>query len=251
MGNRVFIDRNIFALGVIIEGAVETQEVQWGGVKQELNIHGWRRKRLRDKNLRIQIECLPSIARLIREGSIEPYTSMEIELEGFSASIGMRGTRGDIFANIIMPLVPIYVDRSFFGGLSSDQCVSRKDVIDFCKFLISLNPSDLERRVTLWERFPNGMKKGIKEINRFKDICGALTVEKHFPDALHLWTAEINDAEFFLTADGKFIRALTQSSRLALPTKPVLPQDLLKEIGVTQRDPLPVEDFEFHSLCEL
>jgi hypothetical protein len=73
--------------------------------------------------------------------------------------------------------------------------------------------------------------------------------ENHYRDALHLWTAEVNGLDYFLTADKTFINVMTKTSRVPLPTRPISPSDLLAELGVTQIDPLPIVDDRLHPLA--
>ncbi len=49
---KVFLDRNVSARSVIIEGAIQSQRVQWGPIEQEVEITGWQRKPLRDGDAR-------------------------------------------------------------------------------------------------------------------------------------------------------------------------------------------------------
>ncbi|HZK14733.1 MAG TPA: hypothetical protein VFC55_09440, partial [Desulfobaccales bacterium] len=87
----------------------------------------------------------------------------------------------------------------------------------------------------------------IKSLNRFKELCCALD-EKHYPDAFHLWTAEVNGLDFFLTADRKFINVMSKTSRSQLKTKPIAPVDFLDYLGIKEKELMPIPDYDFHYL---
>jgi hypothetical protein len=95
------------------------------------------------------------------------------------------------------------------------------------------------------------MRANLRDLGRFHDLIDALPHEKHWPDAMHLWTAETHRAGYFLTMDKKFINALTKTARIDLPTKPARPSQLLADLGVEDRDSLPAEDSKFYNYPEM
>lgn len=246
---KVFLDRNVRARSVIIEPAVYHKVTQWGPTEQTIPLHGWRRKALHDGDARWiagEVECLPTVARLALDGVIALFEAREATAESLQASPGARGTKGDIFAGTPITQVPDAAGRSYFGSRTLDQVASRDDVIEFCRFLRKSTPQSLQGMPRFWARLPSEMRANLQRIGRFHELIDALPHERHWPDALHLWTAETHGASFFLTTDKKFINALTKTARLSLSTRLLLPSDLLADLGVTERDPLPVSDFEFH-----
>ncbi len=251
---KVFLDRNVSARSVIIEGAIKSQRVQWGPIEQEVAITGWRRKPMRDGDARWiadEVACLPTVARLATDGTIALFESHETSFEALSASTGARGTKGDIFARAAINRVTDAVGRSYFRTGTIAQVASRQDVIDFCRFLRKATPQLFEKTPEFWDRLPQTMQANLRELGRFHKLIDALPTERHWPDALHLWTAETHGAGYFLTMDQKFINALTKTARINLPTKPARPSQLLDDLGVEDRDPLPIEDLEFHNYFEM
>lgn len=75
--------------------------------------------------------------------------------------------------------------------------------------------------------FSDFERSNLKSLGRFTELCANLD-ETHYPDAFHLWTAEVNNLKFFLTADKKFINVLTETSQVALTTRPISPYDFLQ-----------------------
>ncbi len=250
---KVFLDRNVRARSVIIEGAVRNQNVQWGAIEEELAITGWRGKPLRDGDLRWiagEIACLPTVARLATEGVIALFEAHEIGFEAFLSPVGARGTKGDLFARAAISRVPDAVSRLFFRSGTIDRIISRQDVIEFCRFLRKVTPELFEKTPEIWNRIPDTMQANLRELGRFHKLIDALPHDKHWPDALHLWTAETHGAGYFLTMDRKFINAL-MNSRINLPTKPARPSELLADLGVEHRDPLPAEALKFYDYFEM
>jgi hypothetical protein len=66
-------------------------------------------------------------------------------------------------------------------------------------------------------------------------ICDGLS-PRHYPDAMHFWTAVTNNVDFFLTVDRKFMRILAANRQVKTRTKAISPSDLLKHLGVTTLD---------------
>ena len=124
-------------------------------------------------------------------------------------------------------------------------------MIDFCRFLRKATPQLFEETPELWDRLPEKMQANLHDLGRFHELIDALPYEKHWPDALHLWTAETHGAEYFLTLDQKFINALTMTARINLPTKPARPSQLLDDLGIQDRDPLPAEALKFYNYIEM
>lgn len=240
--SKVFLDRNVRARGVIIEPVVHHKPMQWGPIKLTTDLYGWRRKSWRDGDAQWaagEVECLPTVARLASDGIIALFESREVRAESLQASPGGRGTKGDIFAGSPITGVPDAVDRSYFASKTLDQLARRDDVIGFCRLLRQTTPQLLEGSIEFWASLPPAMQANLRDLGRFHELIDALPHKRHWPDALHLWTAETNAANFFLTMDKKFINALTKTARLSLPTRPLLPSELLAELGVTEREPLP------------
>ncbi len=251
---KVFLDRNVTARSMIIEGAIQSQRVQWGPIEEEVAITGWRRKPMRDGDARWiadEVACLPTVARLATDGTITLFESREINFERLRASTGARGTKGDIFAKATINRATDAVDRSYFRTGTIDQVASRQDVIDFCQFLREATPQLFEKTPEFWHRLPETTQANLRKLGRFHELIDALPTERHWPDALHLWTAETHGAGYFLTMDQKFINALTKTARINLPTKPALPSQLLADFGIKDRDPLPAEALKFYNYLEM
>lgn len=250
---RVFLDRNIISRAVILEPAVQMKEIVFGGVAQELPISGWRRKPLRHGDvawIENEINSMPTLARLGKDGCVEFFESQETTFEGWSASTGARGENGDLLSKVPIKRVPTAVDRSYFASQSLAQVASRQKVINFCKFLRSIDVSRLERIPEIWQKLPREMQFNLLNLERFKKLTSALPTERHWPDVLHLWTAETHKADYFLTLDRKFERALTMTAKINLVTSVCSPSKFLDDMGVKDLDPIPFEHSKFYTIFD-
>lgn len=248
---KVFLDRNIISESVIIEPSPKTETIRWGDRNFESTVSGYRRKPLYNNWKDEEVACLPTIARLANENHIELFEAQEVNFEGWSAVIGARGTKGDIFRDTIINRVSDAVDRSYLASQTIEQVTSRDQVISFCRLLQKITPETLQNHPKLWDRFPKFMQDNIRNIDRFHSLLGALPYERHLPDALHLWSSETYSADYFLTIDQKFINALTKTAKIHLPTIPLRPTELLQMLAISELDPLPITEFGFLSFMEM
>lgn len=250
---KLLIDRNIEHLSVLAESAVQEQTLQWGEITVCNDVHGYRAKELpRGDWKRHQLKMLPTIARLVHEEKLIFCTSAELGFESWHASVGLRGRHGDIFRGIEYEEVPAAIERSYFRQtVDFRNHISGNEQAKWCKeFLLRLDertfPEELMERMKL----PEFMRRNIANLGRFKKICSYLDTDDHIRDAFHLWTAETNGLDYFLTADKKFINKILNSTPLDFPTPPISPASLLERLEITEFDPLPLTDRTFRSIFE-
>ncbi len=250
----VFLDRNVRARSVIVQGAAERRKVQWGPKIHEVEIGGWIKTPPRQgdgKWMEDELVCLPTIARLAKQRVITLFESNAVRVESWLAGSGARGTRGDIFAGVDIRQMADAVNRSYFRSGMIDRVVDRKEVIEFCRFLRQITPQMLEGSGGAFQRLPAQMQANIRGIDRFHVLTDVLQAERQWLDALHLWSAETHGANYFLTFDRKFINALTKSAHVNLPTKPVLPSELLEDLRIQDRNSGLIEDNRFYSMLDI
>jgi len=194
------------------------------------------------KWLREQTECIPTIARLAREGALALHTYDELTLEAWRSSESFPAFPfGDLFQGVNFNDVPAAIRRSLFFQGDAKAHATGAALSDFAKFLLELeDPAKLVQVPALRSRLTPFERSNLKSLDRFKELCRPLA-EKHLRDAFHLWTGEVNGLSYFLTLDRKFVRAAAQNKEDALPCQPIAPSDLLDTLGVRQRDPLPLE----------
>ncbi|MBO6946410.1 MAG: hypothetical protein JJ855_00405 [Rhodospirillales bacterium] len=249
--SKVLIDNCVDGLSDIMEPARKSFKIGWGDQVIEDYIVGYRRKAPRDANetwMQDQIECLPTIARLGKEKSLQFFTYNELIMEAwrrpgsFPANIV-----GRLFSEIEFEHVDAAVERSriFSGDMGTH--IDGAAMIDFCRFLIGLDLEGFFSRPKLCSRFPDRELDNLRDIGRFRELCDGLS-DSQLRDAFHLWTGEVNSIDFFLTTDKKFIRVMTETKRINLPCMPVSPTSLLQYLGVSDRDPFPFKHDQFYRI---
>jgi hypothetical protein len=187
-----------------------------------------------------QMECLPTIARLAREGTLRFYTYQELEVEAWRNPNGFPAQPfGNVFAGIEIASVESAIRR---GHFHTDLVEHNKaeSLIEFCKWLLDGRSARWAKAPSVLGKLTDFEKRNLQQIDRFKTLCRHIP-EKQYGDGFHLWTGEVNSLSNFLTTDAKFTRTVSKLGKLKLPCSPISPSDLLDELGVRERDPLPFQ----------
>jgi hypothetical protein len=243
----VFLDNCIFSLSDTLETASMSREIRWGDSTQSVDVVGHIRKSLPRANeewKKEQILCLPTIGKLAKDGVIKLHTYHEVNIEGWkrSASAGI----GNALDGVNVISAKSAVERSYFFPADFFTYTRNDKLIEFCKWLISLESENISEKLRTDIKYPKFTLENLSNVQRFRDICIDLP-DKHLPDAFHLWTAEVNGAKYFLTTDKKFINKMTKSKspKFDLLCRPLSPKDLLSELNITVREPMkfPVDEF--------
>ena len=177
-----------------------------------------------------EIDCLAGVADLCREGKIIPYSTIELEAEYLRAAKLPCQKYEDLLGDIKFEMAQCPFIRSKWG-LSMEQHLDREQVIKFCKcFFLSPSMERIERFIAGMRENPANTlspfeEKCLRRVNIFKKICHGMD-EKHYPDALHLWTAEENGLNAFLTTDKKF-RNIMDRQNVQLKCATLFPSDLV------------------------
>jgi hypothetical protein len=172
-----------------------------------------------------QSDAVPHIAQLARDSKVLLLTYSEIEHETLEGTLFPPSLATDSLAGIKIERVRSAIERSKVQQMSFDVYNQKRTRIDFCRWLLCSRDYQQIAKIPTFSEFE---RKNLESLDRFREICSGLN-EKHYPDAFHLWTAEVNDLDFFLTADKKFINAITET-RIALTTRPVSPCDFLRVV---------------------
>jgi hypothetical protein len=246
---RLLLDTAVLRHTATMVSVYKKHTMRLGSIERKYNILGMQRNTDHISKgiwLKNQVEALPTIMRLAREGIILLFSYIELDFETIRGSFEFRGGKGDLLKDVKIDDIPSAVDRSKLQQTA--DFFEKITLIKFCKFLIEVNVRELEKRQNWFIlKFTDFERQNIKSLNRFKELCSALD-ETHYPDAFHLWTAEVNGLDFFLTADRKFINVMNKTSRAQLKTKPIAPVDFLDYLVIKDREPMPVQDYDFHYL---
>jgi len=237
------IDLSVRRRGVLTQETWIERAITWAGRELTTHIAGWKPKPHVDGPwLQEQINCLPTIARLATQGSILLYTYSELEFEECSGRPEMMGTFGDLFPRKAIKKCPAAVNRPRFRqNVDFHYYLKRGELIGFCSFLLALEPAVLQGAAEFWDTLPRFEQQNLLQLGQFQSLCRGLS-ENHYPDAFHLWTAETNHLDYFLTMDRRFPRALSTNRNFDFGCSTVSPDELLCSLGVAERDPFPYTD---------
>lgn len=248
---KVFLDNCIVSVSDTMQCVKERFPLNRGDSVQWVEVVGYMRKPLpdpKDQWKRKEIECLPTIGRVAREGRIALFTYSELRSEGWKRSGSFpANTIGNIFSGVPINYVDAAVERSYFSQAESSEYLKTEHVIKYCKWLMTPGIEKIADRLSCNPVYPMQLLNNLRNAQRFRDLCRGLA-EKQYPDALHLWTAEASGSSIFLTIDGKFIRAMTQSKKIDLPCKPAPPSELLNILKIKNKDPFEFDEDKFYDI---
>lgn len=253
MVTKVLVDRNIEDYQSIAIYASQKSKIKWGDIELEHDLPGYLQKNYpkTDHVKMAQISCLPSIKKAVDDGRVELYSYHEIGFERLQASFPNGMPFGDILGNNFKTIEPA-INRSFFQSYDYLELGARQPMIDFCLFLIENKLENIETSQFKQMGLSDFQINNIFNLNRFREICknisSAPTEHPKLCDAFHLWTAEVNNIDCFLTMDTKFINKLTLSSNIQFKCIPITPSNLLKKLDIEKKEPLPLEKGTFYHM---
>ncbi|AVI64401.1 hypothetical protein CKQ84_00080 [Shewanella sp. WE21] len=230
----ILFDQNIISYGDIMTS------VRIDGVL------GYVRKAALEKNsswLQEEFNCLPTISKLLQSKKIIGYRYVELELENWQRSGSAIGSKfGNLFPENLFNEVNPAIERSYFFQSFMNEYITTSAMVKFCNCLRNINPSNnnFEKLGLSAE-----MQKNLRNISRYHELCHVLQKEEQFVDAFHLWSAEVNDIEYFLTTDQKFMNAIKNAVGSC---QPILPTQLLNKLGVSEKEPFSFELDVFYGI---
>jgi hypothetical protein len=271
-GVKVLLDNGILSHAELAEPAIKMEEVQWGSHRILKPIHGFRRKPPHENDeYQRQIDAIFTIGRLIRDGRISAYISNEIQFESFRHRSPIKAFYALKGCNIFHCPTPIERSKfrktiSFGEHISKGGKKDRAKGVDlgsanqipFMEWLRGLDESALHRILKHSKKL--GLTKfeveSLKEIKWYKFICNRFRSLENFPDAFHLWTAERNHMDVFLTLEKKLPNLVKQikqekNNRLTITTEVLQPIEFICWMGVQKPDEVPIEFDKFYNYFEV
>lgn len=209
---RVYIDTNVvkFSATQLPRLYPRATTINWGGRTHDVTVHDLvivnPNQSITNPDLKREADLLTSLADLGKSGVIEFLANIETLLESWGLPNMDSGTGLFYGAPVGEADAPIQYSRIMFGAF-------RDPGDDQFRFLSSLN----HKRFLEWQRAA-GAYQGQLGPN-----------QKQLLDAFHLWCAEHNRCEFFLTLDFKLIRVL-RSGRHKSSVQAVKPSELLQRL---------------------
>lgn len=215
---KVYLDTNVlkFAATELPRLLPRKQSLDWGGKTIEVTVHDFveinPNKSIENPELKAEAELLPRLAEIGKLGELKYVMNFETLEESWGLR-NMDSKNGRFYgAAIDVVKAPFEYGRTVAGG-------GVKPKERQFHFLASVrHPRFLElQRMT-------GAYQGEQKLNRNQLL-----------DAFHIWCAEHNGCEFFLTLDFKLIKVLRLSPAKST-VRPVRPSELLAWLGQEDRE---------------
>lgn len=214
---RILLDAGIFGHSEFAEWKVKQTPLPWGMQQEVIPVHGlFRKLPHNDPIYQKQIEALFTVGRLIREEHLQAYNYIEIRIETARDREGVQEFNALQGCTIHRCLTPI--ERSKFTRTSNFRDYlakgGRKDKklgiesggsnqIAFLEWLCSLQKehvAQLERAAPLIGLTPFEIES-LRTLDWFQFLCKRSNSRENYPDIFHLWTAERNSLDAFLTLE--------------------------------------------------
>lgn len=266
---KVLIDTGVFIHSAFAEDTSKVEEVTWGDIKFHTEVYGiCRKKEHKDSEYQKQMDALFTIGRLIREQTITAYEYSEIICER------LRGNGKNPIFNALRNCktirCPSALERAKFRNtMNLDEYLSKggkKDVkkkgsrgkfsqVSFFEWLNALSKTEVDAIIKCAKniRLSNFEIESLGEIDRFQFLCSQSANSDSYPDIFHLWTAERNSLNVFLTMEKKFpnfISCVERNTGTQMKTKVFRPLELLNYLGIEKLDPIPADSGRFYNLFE-
>jgi hypothetical protein len=271
MPSRIMLDASIVIHSEIAETTKREAHGRWGSPNYSGKIHGLMRKKNFQENEKQreqqrQVEALFTVGRLIREGRVEAYTYIELQFE--LARGANERSRFNALTGCKIDRCPPAVERSkllstfnssdFFakgGNKDKRNTHSNQDrgQIEGIGMIRSLLEDQIEPLIRFVPNLTHFEIENLRNIHWFKFICDRFGGPEHYPDAFHLWTAERNSLDVFLTLDTTLQNKVSnikreRNSPIEIKIVILRPLDLLSSLGIDRIDPVPMEQGQFYYL---
>jgi hypothetical protein len=209
---KVYLDSNVYKFSATKVPGYRSREVtvNWGGHKQALTVHDAVTENPNDQinnpQLKAEADLLPEVAALGKSGLVTFQISVEtnVEIGGLPKMFSLTGNFYGAPREMVQP--PVKYGRVLYGGSEGWEEGQYR-------FLCTLDHPRFRQlqRIT-------GAYQGAKPANRNQLL-----------DAFHLWCAEHNGSDYFLTLDFKLASVIERSKKK--PSVPVVrPSELLNAI---------------------
>ena len=268
---KILLDNGILSHSEFAIGAELQKTILWGDTENTFSIKGIVKKETpQNTERKKQIEALFTIGRLIRESKIQPYIYSEIMAENargrrpnqnFYALQGCNIQRCDAAIERTKFRQTINLTDYFAKGGKKDIKAKKKlgnaNQIAFLSWLCGLTVTEIQLIIN--HALVIGLSEfeidSFRDLERFQFLCQRSASPENYPDVFHIWTAERNKFDVFLTLDYGPSRLLDKignekEKTFSMRTEALLPLELLKKMGVSP-DPIPIEDNRFYHLFEI
>lgn len=198
---RIFLDNSVLSLSGTMRGVAKNGEVTILGKPQKYSYLAYEKVPplvgKSQEEMNEQINCLPTVARLAREGILTIYSYSELGLEASRESMSFPADpTGRLFADVNIQDVQTPIERSRYFQLPLEKFTLNDCMIKFCKWLLEVDGARIARWARSQAECTSFELSNFHKLDRFHLLCSGLS-ENQYPDAFHLWTAELHGIPFF------------------------------------------------------
>ena len=202
---KALLDTNIWLSTVTHDLLLVPKTVKWGEIFVTADVATEQPRKLRNKTQEKSdaiYDALKAIAVMSKEGRVILYRSNETQFEEMHLRRpSLRGTELDAFSGIDVEFV--------HGPLRRD-------------FTITAHSSREELKGE-WYEFLGNIRHP-----RFLELRTAIPAKKHTADLYHIWTAEHNSLDCYITLDQKFVNAVALPKPIETSVIVCTPTEFLK-----------------------
>lgn len=173
-----------------------------------------------------EIELLSGLVDYVKQSKLVLFRSLELMQEQLQAVQIGRGLPKDLLRDVDFLQAKAPIERGRFVSLPADKYIRTDARVRFCATLLNAFKNGGLEQIATAVPLSEFEWVSVHSFHRYAELCSAIH-EKHYPDAWHLWTAERNGLNYFLTMDTSFVKVMTQTAKVDLPVKLVLPSELL------------------------
>jgi hypothetical protein len=211
--SKVYLDTNIFKFSAtnLPRFQPRLQNINWGEVNNQVTVHDYvsvnPNEKITNTKLKQNAELLVELADLGKQGKIKYLIQNETLFETWFLP-DMDSRSGKFYGSPITHVeAPINYSRTMIGGNINDKDMQ----FDFLKSIKHKRFIELQK-IT-------GAYQGKNKMNRNQLL-----------DAFHIWCAEHNECDYFLTMDFKLIKMISDNKKQNIKVKLITPSDLLIKI---------------------
>lgn len=263
---KVLLDNCVLSDAEFAEHATKEKENTWGDIRETVVEPGYRKRVFENETHQKEVDALVTVGRLIREGKVEAFTYNELEFESFRRPVTIKAFNALSGCQISRCLAPI--ERSKFrktsdlsayeskGGKEDKRYgdVSRFGQIPFLEWLVQLDALAVQKIVS--RRAELGLTsfevESLEQLDWFKFVCQRVASTENYPDAFHLWTAERNEIDVFLTMERRLSNIVKKNIKQSktrthdVKTLVLRPTQFLAFLGIDKLDKSPIEAGKFY-----
>jgi hypothetical protein len=212
---RVYIDSTVlkFSATKLLRLKPRKQSLNWGGKNHEVTVHDFvyinPNEKIENPDLKAETDLLPLIAELGKGQRVKFVINMETLFETWGIP-DIDSQTGPFYGAPYEEVdAPVSYSRMLLG-LGTDPKENQ------FKFLVNIK----DKRFLELQKV-TGAYQGKEKPNRNQLL-----------DAFHIWCAEHNGCEYFLTLDFKLIRVVRKNRRTRILVELVKPSELLQEMNI-------------------